>query len=70
MNSNKSTELLTSMESRLDDMLTNIEIIKTVRSNVLSRKNIAASNDILKKKKRIKNVKVSANEMKKADRKE
>lgn len=51
MNSNKSTELLTSMESRLDDMLTNIEIVKTVRSNVLSRKNIAASNDILKKKK-------------------
>lgn len=68
MNSNKSTELLTSMESRLDDMLTNIEIVKTVRSNVLSKKNIAASNDILKK--RIKNVKVSANEMKKADRKE
>ena len=63
MNSNKPTELLASIESRLDDMLTEIEIAETVHSNIFSRKDIAASNNILKK--RIENAKASVNEMKK-----
>lgn len=63
MNSNKPTELRASIESRLNDMFTEIEIAETVHNDVFSRKDIAASNSILKE--RIENAKASVNKMKK-----
>lgn len=68
MNSNKSTKLLTDIESRLDDMFAEIKVVKTVHRDVFSKKNVTTSSNILKE--RIKNAKASANEKKKTDRKE